>query len=153
MGNSVMPKQSADKDEMKAVLKIYAEHDDWIDNSLLITELKELIGDTLESQAYTKKVQIPAYFGLIEWEDPSSKRSRKKITERGIEFYEALISEDQSQINEQLIKALEELSFGRNVHGCSSDSDIEPPKVFVKALLFLNYLTRNEFGYILCAQI
>ena len=77
MGNIVMPKQSADKTEMEAVLSVYKEHNDWLQNSVLITDLKEIIGDNLENQAYTKKVQIPAYFGLIEWEDPSSKTSRK----------------------------------------------------------------------------
>ena len=149
MGNIVMPKQSADKTEMEAVLSVYKKHNDWLQNSVLINDLKEIIGENLESQAYTKKVQIPAYFGLIEWEDPSSKTSRKKITERGIKFYDALVSQNQDDINEEIIKFLEELSFGRNVHGCSSNSDIEPPKVFVKASLFLSFLTRKEFGFIL----
>ncbi len=149
MGNIVMPKQSADKTEMEAVLSVYKKHNDWLENSVLINDLKELIGDNLENQAYTKKVQIPAYFGLIEWENPSSKTSRKKITERGIKFYDALVSKNQDDINDEIIKFLEELSFGRNVHGCSSNSDIEPPKVFVKASLFLGFLTRKEFGFIL----
>jgi hypothetical protein len=149
MGNIVMPKQSADKAEMEAVLSVYKEHNDWLQNSVLINDLKAIIGDNLENQAYTKKVQIPAYFGLIEWEDPSSKTSRKKITERGLKFYGALISQNQDDINEEIIKFLEELSFGRNVHGCSSDSDIEPPKVFIKTLLFIDYLIRKEYGYIL----
>ena len=149
MGNIVMPKQSADKAEMEAVLSVYKKHNNWLENSVLINDLKVIIGDNLENQAYTKKVQIPAYFGLIEWEDPTSKTSRKKITERGIKFYDALVSKNQDDINEEIIKFLEELSFGRNVHGCSSNSDIEPPKVFVKATLFLSFLTRKEFGYIL----
>lgn len=149
MGNIVMPKQSADKTEMEAVLSVYKKHNDWLENSVLINDLKEIIGDSLENQAYTKKVQIPAYFGLIEWENPSSKTSRKKITERGLRFYDALVSKNQDDINEEIIKFLEELSFGRNVHGCSSNSDIEPPKVFIKASLFLSFLTRKEFGYIL----
>ena len=149
MGNIVMPKQSADKAEMEAVLSVYKKHNNWLENSVLINDLKVIIGDNLENQAYTKKVQIPAYFGLIEWENPSSKTSRKKITERGIKFYDALVSQNQVDINEEIIKFLEELSFGRNVHGCSSNSDIEPPKVFVKASLFLGFLTRKEFGFIL----
>lgn len=149
MGNIVMPKQSADKTEMEAVLSVYKKHNDWLENSVLINDLKEIIGDNLENQAYTKKVQIPAYFGLIEWENPSNKTSRKKITERGLKFYDALVSQNQVDINDEIIKFLEELSFGRNVHGCSSNSDIEPPKVFVKASLFLGYLTRKEFGFIL----
>ncbi len=145
----VMPKQSADRDEMYAVLSVYNKHDTWIDNEILIKELKDMIGGQLESQAYTKKVQIPAYFGLIEWEDISNKQSPKRITLRGKKFFEALQENNQEMINEQIIQALEELNFGRNVHGCSSNSDIEPPKLFVKSLLFLDFLTRKEFGYLL----
>ena len=149
MGNIVMPKQSADKDEMEAVLSVYIKHNNWITNSILIADLKNIIGNALENQAYTKKAQIPAYFGLIEWEEPASKTSRKKITQRGIDFYNALQSNNQDNVNQQIIKSLEELNFGRNVHGCSSDSDIEPPKVFVKALFFLNFFSRKEYGFIL----
>jgi hypothetical protein len=149
MGNIVMPKQSADKNEMEAVLSVFINHNDWLENSELITDLKKIIGDSLENQAYTKKAQIPAYFGLIEWENPDIKTSRKKITERGIAFYHALKSKNQDKINKEILKALEELHFGRNVHGCSTNSHVEPPKVFVKAALFLNYLTRKEYGYIL----
>jgi hypothetical protein len=149
MGNIVMPKQSADKAEMEAVLSVYVKHNNWLENSTLIAELKDIIGHSLENQAYTKKVQIPAYFGFIEWENPTKKTSKKRITERGKRFYDALISNKQSDINEEIIKAFEELNFGRDVHGCSSDSEIEPPKVFIKASLFLDYLTRKEYGYIL----
>ena len=144
-----MPKNSADKEEMKAVLSIFYKHNEYISNDVLRNDLKQIIGREHDSSAYTKKAQIPAYFGLIEWEDPTSKTSRKKITDRGIKFYDALVSKNQADINEEIIKFLEELSFGRNVHGCSSNSDIEPPKVFVKASLFLGYLTRKEFGFIL----
>ena len=59
MGNLVMPKQSADATEMRAVLQVYFEHDNWLENSEFITRMKSIIGDTLEPQAYTKKTQIP----------------------------------------------------------------------------------------------
>jgi hypothetical protein len=49
----------------------------------------------------------------------------------------------------ELIYSLEENTFGRNVYGVSSDSDVEPPKVFIRSALILEYLTRKEFGYIL----
>jgi hypothetical protein len=149
MGSIVMPKQSADKAEMKAVLSVFSEKNDWLENSELIEKLKVKIGDQLESQAYTKKAQIPAYFGFIEWEDPSNSRSKKRITSLGKRFYNALLNNDQAEINEELITSLETKDFGRNVHGCSSDSDVEPPKVFLKGSIILDFLTRKEYGYLL----
>lgn len=144
-----MPKQSADKEEMKSVLSVFYEIDDWVENTLLIEELKKRIGNNLENQAYTKKAQIPAYFGFIEWENPEKSTSRKRITTLGKRFYNGLLFNNQIEINEGLILSLETQNFGRNVHGCSSDSDVEPPKVFLKASIILDYLTRKEFGFLL----
>ena len=144
-----MPKQSADKEEMKSVLSVFHETGDWIENSFLIEKLKNKIGDHLENQAYTKKAQIPAYFGFIEWENPEKKDSRKRITSLGKDFYNGLIENNQTKINEGLLVSLETRNFGRNVHGCSSDSDVEPPKVFLKASIILDYLTRKEFGFLI----
>lgn len=149
MGNLVMPKQSAVASEMKAVLQVYFEHDDWLSNEIFITSLKAIIGDELEPQAYTKKTQIPAYFGFITWEDISKPNSRRKITESGKRFYQGLLDEDNDVIFRELISSLEENTFGRNVCGVSSDSDVEPPQIFIRSALMLEYLTRKEFGYIL----
>lgn len=48
-----------------------------------------------------------------------------------------------------LIESLSICTFGRNVIGCDSDSDIEAPNVFIKASLLLKGLSNNEFAYIL----
>jgi hypothetical protein len=150
MGNLVMPKNSAEFSEMKAVLKVYYESNDWIENSVFIDKMKDLLGlPHQEPQAYTKKTQIPSYFGFTIWEDLSSNQSRRKITESGKRFYEALLSEDIDSIQKELMHSLEHQTFGRNVCGCGSDSDIEPPQVFIKCVLALGFLTRQEYGYIL----
>ena len=150
MGNLVMPKNSAELSEMQAVLKVYYDSNDWIENSIFIDKMKALLGEPhQEPQAYTKKTQIPSYFGFTIWEDLTSNQSRRKITDSGKRFYEALITNNTDSILEELMLSLEHQVFGRNVCGCSSDSDIEPPQIFIKCALALGFLTRQEFGYIL----
>ena len=144
-----MPKHSADPEEMKAVLKVYYDNGGWLDNAIFITGLKQLIGAGLESQAYTKKTQIPAYFGFITWEDLSNPQSRRKITEEGKRFYEGLLNGNDDAIFEEILLSLENNTFGRNVCGCSSDTNIEPPQLFIRCALILGFLTRKEYGYIL----
>jgi len=149
MGALIMPKQSADKDEMKAVLAVYNEADDWLENSVFIDEIKRKINSELEPQAYTKKTQIPAYYQFITWQDLNNSQSPRKITEMGKRFYNALENNDESKIVEILLETIETTVFGRNVCGCSTDSDIEPPCLFIRCALILKYLTRKEFGYII----
>lgn len=145
-----MPKNSAEFSEMKAVLQVYYESNDWMENSIFIDKMKDLLGlPHQEPQAYTKKTQIPSYFGFTIWEDLSSNQSRRRITDSGKRFYKALLSDDIDSIQKELIHSLEHQTFGRNVCGCGSDSDIEPPQVFIKCVLALGFLTRQEYGYIL----
>jgi len=144
-----MPKHSADKVEMQAVLKIYSDANDWLENSEFIELMKKELGTNNEPQSYTKKTQIPSYFGFTEWEGTSS-QSRRRITESGKRFYKGLVNNDEKTIFDEIIKALEERTFGRDVVGVeNSDSDIEPPQLFIKVVLTLQYLKRQEYGYIL----
>ena len=47
------------------------------------------------------------------------------------------------------MKSLEEVSFGRNNFACRScDSDIEPPALFLRAMMDLGHLTNIEFAYL-----
>lgn len=149
MGNLIMPKQSADMHEMQSVLKVYYDNNGWLENRLFIEELKQLIGNQLEPQAYTKKTQIPAYFGFITWEDLNNTQSNRKITDSGKRFYEALLANDSEKIFDELMFSLENNSFGRDVCGCDSDSSIEPPQLFIRLVLILGYLTRKEYSYVL----
>ena len=149
MSNLIMPKQSADPQEMYKVLEVYSEYGGWLNNRDLIEKLKLKINPNLEPQAYTKKTQIPAYFGFIEWHDKNNSQSPRRITESGYRFFNALKNENQTLIFEELLFSLETRTFGKNVTGVSSDSEIEPPQLFVKCVLELEFLTRREFGYIL----
>lgn len=150
MGKIVMPKNSALLDEVEAVLKIYYEAGGWLSNDDYKVKLKNIIGDDQYASSYTKKSQITSYFGFTEWEDIENVRSLRRITKRGKIFYQHLISSNREEIIEDLVKSLENVTFGRNNFGCpDSDSDVEPPVVFVRSVLELGYLTYKEYAYLL----
>jgi len=71
MGFLVMPKNSADAREMEAVLGVYMSEGSWVSNARFIEKLRNKLGEPhQEPQAYTKKTQIPTYFGFTTFEDP-----------------------------------------------------------------------------------
>ena len=150
MGKIVMPKNSALLEEVEPVLRIYYEAGTWLSNEEYKRQLKMEIGDDQYASSYTKKAQIPSYFGFTEWENIKDVRSLRRITERGKRFYEHLLIRDNDLISEDLMQSLEQTTFGRNNFGCpDSDSDVEPPVLFVRASVELGYLTYKEFAYLL----
>lgn len=146
MGKIVMPKNSALLNEIEAVLQIYYEAGDWLPNEEYKIKLKAMIGDDQYSSSYTKKAQITSYFGFTVSRDLHTKR----ITESGKIMYEAIKANDKAKIQDVLMNALETVKFGRNNDGCpDSNTDVEPPSLFVRASLDLGYLTYREFAYLL----
>ena len=154
MEKIVMPKNSALLDEIQAVLKIYYEAGDWLSNDIYIIQLKELIGDDQYSSSYTKKSQMTSYFGFTEWQDISNAHSLRRITLSGKKMYEALLEGNDDSVQEIIMDALEKVIFGRNNYGVpSSNSDVEPPSLFIRAILDLEYLTYQEFAYLLWSMV
>lgn len=150
MGKIVMPKNSALLNEIESVLKIYYEANDWIPNDVYKTRLKTLIGDDQYSSSYTKKAQITSYFGFTIWQDIRNPQSLRRITYSGKQMYEALQKNDTKKVQEVLLEALEQVKFGRDNYGCpDSNTDIEPPTLFIRAILDLEYLTYKEFAWLL----
>lgn len=145
-----MPKNSALLNEIESVLKIYYEANEWIPNNVYKTRLKALIGDDQYSSSYTKKAQITSYFGFTIREDIHNPQSLRRITHSGKLMYEALQNNDTERVQEVLLEALEQVKFGRDNYGCpESNTDIEPPNLFIRAILDLNYLTYREFAWLL----
>lgn len=145
-----MPKNSALLNEIESVLKIYYEANDWIPNDLYKTRLKALIGDDQYSSSYTKKAQITSYFGFTVWQDIRNPQSFRRITPSGKQMFEALQKNDTEKVQEVLLEALEQVKFGRDNYGCpDSNTDIEPPTLFIRAILDLGYLTYREFAWLL----
>lgn len=150
MGKIVMPKNSALLNEIESVLKIYYEANDWISNDVYKKRLKDLIGDNQYSSSYTKKAQITSYFGFTIWEDIRNAQSLRRITSAGRQMYEALLAKDSYKIQEVLMRAMETVKFGRDNYGCpDSNTDVEPPALFIRAILDLGYLTYREFAWLL----
>lgn len=151
----IIPKNNADAQTLDATLRIYYEANDWVQNSVLIEKLSSALDnlgiedEKKEPQSYTKKTQVLAYFGFITWQDVTNSQSARKITELGKSFYEARLEKDTDKTISVIIKSLNTCTFGRNVIGCDSDSDIEAPNVFIKASLTLKGLSNNEFAFIL----
>lgn len=150
MGKIVMPKNSALLNEIESVLQIYYEAGSWIPNDEYKTKLKAMIGDAQYSSSYTKKAQITSYFGFTTWEDINNPQSRRRITESGKQMYEAIKANNTSEVQAVLMNALEKVKFGRNNYGCpDSNSDVEPPALYIRAILDLGYLTYREFAFML----
>lgn len=109
-----------------------------------------MIGDDQYASSYTKKAQITSYFGFTIWEDICNPKSKRKITESGRRMYEAIKANNTVQVQEVLMNALETVKFGRNNYGCpDSNSDIEPPALYIRTILELGYLTYHEFAFML----
>ena len=151
----IIPKNNADAQTLDATLRVYYEANDWVQNSVLIDKLSSALDnlgiedEKKEPQSYTKKTQVLAYFGFITWQDVTNSQSPRRITELGKRFYETRLAKDTDKAIAILIESLSTCSFGRNVIGCDSDSDIEAPNVFIKASLLLKGLSNNEFAFIL----
>lgn len=150
MGKIVMPKNSALLNEIESVLEIYYEANDWLPNDEYKAKLKSMIGDNQYSSSYTKKAQITSYFGFTIWEDISNPQSNRKITPSGKKMYQAIKAEDTAAVQDVLMNALETVKFGRDNYGCpESSSDVEPPSLYIRAILDMGYLTYREFAFLL----
>ena len=97
---------------------------------------------------------MTSYFGFTEWQDISNAHSLRRITLSGKKMYEALLEGNDDSVQEIIMDALEKVIFGRNNYGVpSSNSDVEPPSLFIRAILDLEYLTYQEFAYLLWSMV
>ena len=150
----IIPKCNAESETLYLTLKVYYDAQDWVTNADLIDRLStSLINAGIETQkkepqSYTKKTQVLSYYGFIEWEDPDNTQSKRRITAIGRKFYELRKNNDIPAVQALLIDVLKNNTFGRNVLGCDSDSDLEAPNIFVKSTMILGHLTNKEFAYI-----
>ena len=151
----IIPKCNAEPETLNYTLKVYYDANDWVSNATLIDKLSNLLiqagieTEKKEPQSYTKKTQVLSYYGLIEWEDPTNNQSRRRITDYGKRIYELRKENNKNGIQELLLEIIGTKTFGRNVLGCDSDSDLEAPNIFIKSALILGNLTNKEFAYIL----
>ena len=150
----IIPKCNAESETLDLTLKVYYDAQNWVTNADLIDRLStSLITAGIETQkkepqSYTKKTQVLSYYGFIEWEDPDNTQSKRRITATGRKFYELRKNNNTPAVQALLVDVLKNNTFGRNVLGCDSDSDLEAPNIFVKSTMILGHLTNKEFAYI-----
>ena len=150
MGKIVIPKHSADVDEMNAVLKIHYDADDWVEASENNNKLKGLIGPNQYKTSYPKKAQVPAYFGFLESKMSGKRIKERRITDAGKKMYEAIINDDIAIRQELLMDAVEKIVFGRNNAGSpSGDSDIEAPDLAIRCIIDTGFCTCQEYAYMI----
>lgn len=154
MNYPIVLRNSAEPDVVIGIaLKIYYKINDWVSNATFLDQL-DLEYDAAGRERETRsggqmvaKYKPSLYYGLI---DCRPEDDCKRINEYGKIFYEAYLNNDQDAMVDCLVHAIAQKQFGRNNPAVSrSDSEIEPPKVFLVSSLLLKGLNKNEYAYII----
>ena len=151
----IMPKQTGRKDvfytSMELFYNAYKSGNEWVSNEEFKNKIQKLLpslSQGAQDAAYlVKQSELTRYFGLAYRDYPGR---RTKITDRGIRFYNAYLQNDNDLQIDIIINSIFNDSFGRNNTAIEhSDSDIDPPKLFIKACYDLNGITRKDLAYLL----
>lgn len=154
----IMPKQAGQTDVFYASLEIFYESrlrgEEWCSNEVykdqIIRKCPRIARDTVLNGPYlVKQSELVRYFGLAEYEY-GHQSGRARITERGIRFYDAYRNRDRNKQRALLMESILHDSFGRhNTAIESSDSDVDAPKLFIKACNDLRGIARKDLAYLL----
>ncbi len=145
----ILPKQTANLDVFDATLKIYSEADGaWVANRDYKTRIQELVPrlttGARDEAFMVKQSEMARYFGFVEYD---FKQRRARITPAGKKIYEARVNHDQATVHKLILQAILNNSFGRNNSAIqSSDSDVDPPKLFIKAILDTTHVNNDTEG-------
>lgn len=151
----IMPKQTAQLDAFFASLQIYynayTQGEKWVKNSDYKQSIQNLLPrltDGARDGAFlVKQSEMTRYFGLVFYD---YKGRKAYITKSGIKFYEAYLKDNKNLQLDILFESILNHSFGRNNTAIrDSDSDIDPPKLFIKASYDLGGITNKDFSYLL----
>lgn len=153
-----MPKQAGQPDVFYASLEIYYESrlrgEEWCENDTfkdqIVRKCPRILRDTVLDGPYlVKQSELVRYFGLAEYEY-GHQSGRARITERGIRFYDAYRNNNINKQRSLLMESILNDSFGRNNTAIrSSDSDVDAPKLFLKAANDLKGISRIDLAYLL----
>ena len=153
----IMPKQTGQKDAFYASLQLlynsYKNGEEWYSNENFKIEIQKLLpylSKGAQDEAYlVKQPELVRYFGLAEY-DYSGRSGKSRITDAGIRFYDAYLQNNDDLQRDIIMNSIINNSFGRNNFATkSSDSDIDPPKLFLKAIVDLEGITSDDFAYLL----
>lgn len=142
--NLVIPKNDASKSELDKVLTILKNNGGQCDSATLHDELEkyyESLGKTLDATSISHRSVIPRYFGFV-----TKDGNDYYLTEFGDYYISSNNWKDQMDC---IFLAIASVTFGRNNNAVASDSDIEAPNVFLKAVSDLGEATITQIGIIL----
>ena len=145
-----MPKQTGTLRVLNASLKIlYNRRDsEFVPNDKFREEIiKELKFSKKEQDPakMVKQSEMARYFGLSGFYKKNFDR-KQKILLAGIKFYKSKNNEEKISI---IFDQLKKISFGKNSAATKSDSIIDPPKLFLKAIYELEFIEKKEFAILL----
>lgn len=151
----IMPKQTGQKEVFYASLKLfydaYSTGSEWVTNKDFKTKIQILLpalSQGAQDEAYlVKQSELTRYFGLAFRDYPGKKT---KITDRGVMFYNAYLQGDDEKQIDLIMYSIFHDSFGRNNTAIeSSNSDVDAPKLFIKAMYDLGGISRKDLAYLL----
>ena len=146
----IMPKGDGQIKPFIESLKIYHEAmRDWVSNKKFKSKIANALGVPIDSDGpfLIKKSEIARYFGLIEY---IFTKREARITERGMRFYEALLRNNKNLMIEIIMESIKGDTFGRNNSASKgSNSNIDPPKLLLRAAYDLPSLNKDEVAYLL----
>lgn len=153
----IMPKQTGQKDAFYASLELYYNSykrgEAWYSNDIFKIEIQKKLSylskGAQDGPYLVKQSELTRYFGLVYY-DYSSKPGKGHITNNGIRFFNAYLQNNYDLQIEIIMDAIFNLSFGRNNTAIkSSNSNVDAPKLFLKAIVDLNGITRKGLAYLL----
>jgi len=143
----VMPKGDGTLEATEYSLEVYYKYKDmWVNNEIFKKEIhdKFKFNEKKDGPFLIKKSEIAKYFGLIVY---NAKKREAKITERGIKYH---LCDSTDKKIDLVFEAISNDTFGcDNCVVPSSTSKVDPPKLLIKSIYELNYVTKEEFAYIL----
>jgi hypothetical protein len=151
----IMPKQTGQLDAFIASLKLFYQsnsaNEEWYSNKQFKIKIQEelpYLSKGAQNEPYlVKQSELTRYFGLAIY-DYNGRRS--KITSKGVEFYQAYLSNNKRKQIDLIMDSIFKNSFGRNNTAIkTSDSNIDPPKLFIKSIADLDGITKRGLSYLL----
>lgn len=151
----IMPKQTGRQDVFYASLELfynaYKAGKQWVSNEEYKTRIQKILpslSQGAQDAAYlVKQSELTRYFGLAYRDYPGR---RTKITDRGVRFYNAYLQNNEELQLDIIMESIINDSFGRNNTAIeSSDSDVDAPKLFIKAMYDLGGVSRRDLAYLI----
>lgn len=141
-GLLVVPSIDSRPENVELVLQLLDNYGKPISQNEFAEELRkeDRFKNVTNIHSLMRKTELPRYFGLV------NKQERLELTHRGYRYLNANDDEKIDIIFESLLND----TFGRNNNGIhGTDSDIEAPCIFLKAIKDLDGISSDEFTVML----